>query len=58
MSKKIEEVKQEKRSRGKFKPEMRNLSADEVREILLKKISEEELSVPVDEKDYQFTRKY
>lgn len=51
MSKKIEEVKQEKRSRGKFKPEMRNLSADEVREILLKKISEEELSVPVDEKD-------
>ena len=46
-----EKTKQANRSRGKFKPETRNLSNDEVKEILLQKISEEELSVPEDEKD-------
>jgi len=46
-----EQTKQANRSRGKFKPETRNLSNDEVKEILLQKISEEELSVPEDEKD-------
>ncbi|HHG7430928.1 DNA cytosine methyltransferase [Streptococcus pneumoniae] len=46
-----EKTKQASRSRGKFKPETRNLSNDEVKEILLQKISEEELSVPEDEKD-------
>lgn len=46
-----EKTKQPNRSRGKFKPETRNLSNDEVKEILLQKISEEELSVPEDEKD-------
>ena len=44
-----EKTKQANRSRGKFKPETRNLSNDEVKEILLQKISEEELSVPEDE---------
>ena len=46
-----EKTKQANRSRGKFKPETRKLSNDEVKEILLQKISEEELSVPEDEKD-------
>ena len=46
-----EKTKQANRSRGKFKPETRNLSNDEVKEILLQKISEEELSVPEDEQD-------
>nr|WP_228064078.1 hypothetical protein [Streptococcus acidominimus] len=46
-----EKTKQANRSRGKFKPETRNLSNDEVKEILLQKISEEELSVPEDKKD-------
>ena len=46
-----EKTKQANRLRGKFKPETRNLSNDEVKEILLQKISEEELSVPEDEKD-------
>lgn len=49
--------KQVKRSRGKFKPEMRNLSSDDVKEILLQKISEEELSVPEDEKDIELLNK-
>jgi len=34
-----EKTKQANRSRGKFKPETRNLSNDEVKEILLQKIS-------------------
>lgn len=41
-------VVEKKRARGKFKPELRNLTASEVKEILLKKISEEELAVPED----------
>lgn len=46
-----EKTEQIKRSRGKFKPEMRNLSSEDVKRILLQKISEEELAVPEDEKD-------
>lgn len=46
-----EKTNQANRSRGKFKPETRNLSNDEVKEILLQKISEEVLSVPEDKKD-------
>lgn len=48
-SDKNEELK--KRSRGKFKPELRNLSKDEIKDILLKKISEEELNVQDSEED-------
>lgn len=44
-------VEHPKRSRGKFKPEMRNLSNDDVKKILLQKISEEELAVPKNEAD-------
>ena len=46
-----EKQEQVKSSRGKFKPEMRNLSNEDVKEILLQKISEEELSVPESEDD-------
>ena len=46
-----EKQEQVKRSRGKFKPEMRNLSNEDIKEILLQKISEEELSVPESEDD-------
>lgn len=46
-----EKTEQIKRSRGKFKPETRNLSSEDVKRILLQKISEEELAVPEDEKD-------
>ena len=48
-SDKNEELK--KRSRGKFKPELRNLSKYEIKDILLKKISEEELNVQDSEED-------
>lgn len=48
MEKKQEQV---KRSRGKFKPEMRNLSNEDVKAILLQKISEEELAVPESKDD-------
>lgn len=41
----------EERSRGKFKPETRNLSNDEIRSVLLDKISEEELSIVEEEKE-------
>ena len=37
-----EKTEKNKRSRGKFKPEMRNLSSEDVKRILLQKISEEE----------------
>ncbi len=46
-----EKTEKNKRSRGKFKPEMRNLSSEDVKRILLQKISEEELAVPEDEND-------
>lgn len=46
-----EKTKKIKRSRGKFKPEMRNLSNEDVKKILLQKISEEEFAVPEDDKD-------
>lgn len=45
------EIRKSRRSRGKFKPETRHLSKDDIKEILLKKISEEETAVPEDEKD-------
>ena len=41
----------EKRSRGKFKPEIRNLTNNEIKSVLLDKISEEELSIIEDESD-------
>ncbi|MCY7055300.1 MULTISPECIES: DNA cytosine methyltransferase [Streptococcus] len=46
-----EKQEQVKRSRGRFKPEMRKLSNEDVKKILLQKISEEELSVPESEDD-------
>ena len=47
-----EKQEQVKRSRGRFKPEMRKLSNEDVKKILLQKISEEELSVPESEDEY------
>lgn len=44
-------------SRGKFKPELRNLTASEVKQILLKKISEEEMAVPEDARELEELKK-
>jgi len=41
----------EKRSRGKFKPETRKLTNDEIKNVLLEKIAEEELSIIEEEAD-------